>query len=483
MGSKNIPDTGETMKKSTQWLRRIGYGMGDAYGGGLFLITSLLYLHFLTDVEGLAPGLAGLIIFIGKAWDAITDPIMGWISDRTKSRWGRRRIWFLVGAVPVALSFILIWYSFGISDMWGLFFWHLFAYLFLSTIFTVVMIPYNAILPEIESDYHERTLHTSVRMSFSMGFSILCAVLPTLIRDAVPADIKIQYLVMSLPFALIFALSWIAVFFGTKRPDDHIIPERPKEKTAPLKAFLSTLKNRPFRLYLGIFLLGQGGVDIILALFIYWLSHWLGRPDEFSAVMGVLLVCQLLGIPLYTPLAGKKGKTAPLLIGIPLALIALIMALLMGASAPSWLLYIFAGLGGLGFAACTLVPFSILPDIADVDELVSKERREGIYAGMATFSRKLINGLSVAFVGLILQVSGYIKDSPIQPESALWGIRLGFTILPILMLILTLIISRRYPVGEPEYRIIQAELSARHKGEAPNPENRKVIAKILGEKT
>ena len=135
--------------------RKLGYACGDIYGGGAFLIFSLLYMNFLVIVEGLPVFLASAIIFAGKLWDAITDPIVGSFSDKTRSKYGRRRVYFLIGVIPVFISFVTMWYSFGITGETALFIYHMFAYMFFGTAFTIVMVPYNAILPEMTSDYNE----------------------------------------------------------------------------------------------------------------------------------------------------------------------------------------------------------------------------------------------------------------------------------------------------------------------------------------
>lgn len=495
--------------------RMAGYGAGDIYGGGAFILSSLLYLNFLTDIEFILPALAGIIVFVGKVWDAVTDPFMGWLSDRTKSRFGRRGVYFLFGSIPVAISFAMLWFSFGIPSMAGRFIYHLFANMLFSTAFTVVMVPYNSVLPEMESDYNERTLFTSFRMIFSMGASILCAVLPALIRDAVPASPQIQYLVMGLPFALLFGLCWLAVYASSRQSEgaksaeaaaeesaaelvrhsgsDGVLPEAAEPSQARPSIFASlssTLRNRAFRLYLGMFLLGQGSVDIILALFVYYLTSYLGRPGEYSAILGVLLVFQLLGLPFYTPFARRYGKTFPMLIGIPLGIVAMLLALFTGPQSHPVFVYLFAALGGFGFAVCTLVPFSILPDIPDVDELISGKRREGLYAGMATFSRKLVNGISVAVAALVLQFSGYIAAAETQSQTALWGIRLAFSLVPVAMLLGTFLISRLYRLGPAEHAALLSVLRAR-RGAAEQgtvlgdssviePNMRRVLADIAG---
>ena len=127
------------MKNRKELISRIAYACGDIYGGGAFIIVGLLLLVYLTNVEGFSGTLAGSIVFIGKAWDAITDPFMGQLSDRTRSRFGRRRIYFLLGSLPVFASWVMLWYGFGISGTLAKFIYYALSYIFFSTAFTIVI--------------------------------------------------------------------------------------------------------------------------------------------------------------------------------------------------------------------------------------------------------------------------------------------------------------------------------------------------------
>ena len=131
---------------------KLSYASGDIYGGGAFVIFSLLFMNFLVLVEGLPIFATTVIIFIGRLWDAVTDPIMGRISDRTRSRFGRRRLFFLIGIIPVFLSFVMLFYSFAITGVVAMVIYYAFAYMFFGTAFAIVMVPYNAILSDMTSD-------------------------------------------------------------------------------------------------------------------------------------------------------------------------------------------------------------------------------------------------------------------------------------------------------------------------------------------
>ena len=131
----------------------VAYGMGDMYGGGAFMVVGMLFLFFLTEVVGLSPALAGMVFGIGKVWDAVSDPLMGYLSDRTRSRFGRRRVYFLAGIIPIALSFIILWLPLKTESQALLFLYYSFAYVVFATVFTMVMIPYSALAAELSPDY------------------------------------------------------------------------------------------------------------------------------------------------------------------------------------------------------------------------------------------------------------------------------------------------------------------------------------------
>ena len=173
------------MKKS-QFSAKLAYGAADIYGGGSFLIISILYLVFLTDVVGLNPALAGSIPMIGKIWDALTDPIMGNIVDRTQSKFGAKRFYLLIGSFVGAITFAMMWITISASAN-TLYFFYLLMYILFSTGFTIVMVPYNALLPDMVSDYTQRSAFTMYRMIFSALSAILAGLVPNMIVNRVGA--------------------------------------------------------------------------------------------------------------------------------------------------------------------------------------------------------------------------------------------------------------------------------------------------------
>lgn len=449
------------MKNRKELFSKIAYACGDIYGGGAFIIVGLLLLVYLTNVEGFSGTLAGIIVFIGKAWDAITDPFMGQLSDRTRSRFGRRRIYFLLGSIPVFLSWVMLWYGFGITGTTAKFIYYSLSYIFFSTAFTIVMVPYNAILSDMVRDYNRRSAFTGMRLGFSAAAAILCAIVPALITGAY-ADPKQGYLIMGLTFGVIFAIGWLVVFYGTW--ENEIKPS----PVTSLKDWLLVLKNQSFRIYVKIFILCQMAIDTVMTLAVYFLTVSLKKAELFVPIMGSILVTQLVFIGIFSRVALKKGKNAPAYISSVLWIAASIAIMFLTPATPDILVITVCSLIGVGGAGCNLFSWSALPDIADVDELITGRRREGLYSGVSTFLRKLSGGVVVGVLGIALDVIGYSKEAVSAgniSQTTDWGIRILFCAIPIIFLSSAMLSLRNYKLGRHEFTIMSNVLNRYRTGE------------------
>ncbi len=468
------------MKERNNFFGKIAYACGDIYGGGSFLIVGLLLLVYLTRVEGLSGVWAGAIIFVGKAWDAVTDPLMGMLSDRTRSKHGRRRFWFLVGAAPVLVSWVMLWYSFGITDEAIKSIYYMVTFIFFSTSFTVVMVPYNAILADMTNDYNKRSAYTGVRLSFSAGAAILCGILPGMITGSFASQ-QTGYLIMAVIFGAVFGISWLAVFSGTW--------ENTKSQSKAgfsYKEWFSVLKNRSFRTYSLTFIFSQMAIDVAMALAVFYLSVSLQKDHLFETAMGAILVVQLIFIIVFSRVAQKFGKKIPGFIAAGVWIVANVFIFSFTPQTPDMLVVAVCALIGIGAAGCNLVSWSILPDISDVDELMTGKRREGLYSGVSTFLRKLSGGLVVGATGIMLDIFHYsdaaVSAGNIEPLTTI-GIKLLFCAVPVVFLVLMLIFLRRYRLGKHEFAVMHEVLSAyRQDGTAVklNNEQEAVFQKITG---
>ncbi|TVP95118.1 MAG: MFS transporter [Acholeplasmatales bacterium] len=459
---------------------KLGYGIADLYGGGAFLIISILFIFFMTEVVGMNAALAGSIPFIGRTWDAITDPFMGALVDRTRSKYGAKRFFILIGSFVAAFTFMLVWVSIGGGP--GLqYLYYLLAFMLFSTGFTIVMVPYNALLPDMVHSYHLRGQYTGIRMVFSALSAILGALLPEIIIGRFGPDrVKEGYLVMGIVFGFIFLISLLVTFFNTF---EDPLPEKKQPKRPSIRENVYVFKNRAFRMYLGIFLFGQGSVDFILALILYFLTYVLVQPDQYITIMAGVLGAQLFAMVLYQFLLKYHSKKVPIYVGIPLQILATVLVVFFAyEGAPIWPIVGIAVLLGFGTAASTVTPFAILTDLADVDELISTQRRAGMYAGMATFSRKIANGVALGLVGLSLWLFGFDSNAAVQSDLAVFGIVFVFVAFPLLFLITALFFTARYPLNNHNFPILKAELLRRRADGTPSddPAVRDTLEKITG---
>ena len=471
--------------REQRFISKIAYGAADMYGGGTFLIISIFYLEFLTRL-GIPSILAGTIPLIGKIWDAVSDPIMGTIVDRTKSKYGSKRFYLLLGSFIGTITFTLLWVSFSGTIFW-MYMFYLLTFLLFSTGFTIVMVPYNALLPEMIDDYHLRGQYTGIRMIFSAGSAIIAGLLPNMIINSVGASsVSTGYLVMGVLFGIIFFVSILFTFLKTW--------EKPSEGATSIFSFhefitesSSVYKNRSFRYFLGIFLFGQGSADFVMILFIYFLRDVLNQSNQYTFVMSGVLASQILAMVFFQFLLKKTSKRIPILYGFPIRIIAMISMLFFAYSgAPILPIFIASFISGFGTAASSVTSFAILPDLTDVDELISGSRRSGVYSGMATFTRQIANGLAFGIVGLILTIIGYDKGADnvvlTQSELTVQGIKYAFVILPTLFMILALWFTYRYPLNKKEFDVIKLDI-LRRKGienSIATPEEKRICELVTG---
>jgi len=473
------------MKKSeNSVVSRMLYGCADIYGGGAFVVISTFYTVFLTKALGMNPALAGIIPLIGKVWDAVTDPIMGNIADRTVSKYGAKRFWILVGCFASAVTYVLMWVNMGIDSAGGKFAFYALAYCLFSTGFTIVMVPYNGLLPDMIEDYTKRAQFSSMRMIFSTFGAILAGLIPSImIKDNTDPGI---YLTVALIFGVIFTVCIFLTFLGTWER------QKPPVKTTISESFVQALtvyKSRSFRLFLAIFLFGQAAADFLTGLAVYYIDDVLNAygGGRFTMLMGVILVAQFIGTILFSFVLNKFTKRAPVLIGAPIRIIAtLAMFFFSHEGANFTVILILSFFIGLGMAGTSTTIYAILSDMADVDELITSVSRSSIVSSMATFARKIATGFSSAIIGFLLAMVGYdetlASSGARQSAATSHGIAMIYIFVPILLMLITLYFTVKFPMNKKEYDIVKKDI-ARRKGEdnsSAAEEEKKVIESVTG---
>ena len=532
-------------REKLNFTTKLAYGSGDMGPAIAANVLAFFLLYFFTNVAGLPAGLAGSILAIGKIGDAINDPIAGILSDRTRTRWGRRIPWMLFGAIPFGIFFFLQWIVPKFSDdpgtnNWGLFIYYIAIATLFNLAYTAVNLPYTALTPELTQDYNERTSLNSFRFDFSIGGSILSLVLATIIFAAYPDDPRRQYLVLGIVSSLIsiIALLWctfriqergaspilqqqgkkilgfilsavgtaaiaygisqiitsegisvigiVGILFGLQfigfgltlilaKNEAHLnsteaIAARNIASTVPTIPLKEQLKvafaNKAFLYVIGIYLCSWMGVQLTASILIYYVVSWMGMeeaafPIVAIAVQGTALVMLFF----WKSVSEKLGKKVVYYLGMVVWIVAQ-AALFLIQPGQITLLYVGAVMAGFGVSVAYLIPWSMIPDVIELDELNTGQRREGIFYSFMVLLQKIGLALAIFLVGQALEWSGFVaripgEPTPVQPDSALLAIRIAIAPLPTVFLIVGLVLTYFYPITKEVHADIRMQLKAR----------------------
>jgi GPH family glycoside/pentoside/hexuronide:cation symporter len=432
---------------------KLAYGSGDLGTAISAALRSFFLLAFFTDVARLNPALAGSILLINRLWDAFNDPLVGWLSDRTVTRWGRRRPWLLIGALPFGLTFFLLWLvpPFGPT---GLFVYYVLVSLLLDTAYTVVNVPYTALTPELTRDYDERTSLNSFRFAFSVGGALVSAVLHPIIVQRFD-DPRTGYMVSGMVWAIVSTVPCFIVFaFTRERPESM---EQHPDASIPLgEQVRIAFANRPYLFVIGLYLTSWLALQLVSAVLVYYLTYYMGTPARIPVTLLAVQGTSFVFLFVWGAVSRHYEKRVVYLIGASLWLV---VQLALAAVSPDqdYLVIPLAILAGAGVAVAYLVPWAMLPDVMELDELQTGQRREGVYYGFMVFLQKAGIGLAIWLLGIALASAGYLAPSdtvqtPVQPESALRAIRLFIGPVPAAILACSLILAYFYPITRAAHR-------------------------------
>ena len=441
------------------------YGLADM---GFALITAAMQfflLKYYVDVAGIDPALAGWALMFGKlTWDAINDPLFGYWSDRTRSRFGRRRIYMLLGAVPLGLT---AWLMFSLpKGLTGVsaFLAVLLSFWLVDTFQTMTNVPYSALTPELTRDYSERASLTSIRMAFSVFGYILGAAITTIlvgIFQGAGLNVQQAWSATGAVFGVI-AMTVILVTALTVKERPELAGE--PSKLPALKAVLIAFKNKPFIILMIAFILSSFSFTLLTALVPFYLQYQLNMADQVPFVLLAMLVT--IGIFLIPAklISDKINKGPTYALGLFIASLAIMTGFFLPHQATP-LIYIVAVVAGLGFSTQWVCPWSMLPDVIEYDEKMTGERREGIYYGLWAFLSKFTGALGVAVSGWALGLFGYVPNME-QTVHALFGIRLFFAIVPAVVLLISLPFLIWYPITRKSHTALVKELAERKAAES-----------------
>ncbi len=403
------------------------FASADVFGGGGQALLSVLFLVFLTNILRIPPAWAGAVVMISKIWDAVSDPMMGVLSDNTRSRFGRRKPYLFVGGLLLVLSLAWLWLPIRFESQMAQVVFVTAAYLFYNTVSTIISVPYSSMSTEITTDFALRNRVNMMRLVFSLAATAVCTLLPTILFDRLTADTLSQnafYAIIVLGFGLAMAVPVMltGLFAQERAPYDQ------KRSKFSFSLFLKPLRVRAFRKLLILYLAQSLTMDTISSVIIYY-SLYLVPGVSSTVFLGTFLGMQLLLFPIFSRLVNKVSKTKLYRFGLPLSVIAAIGIALFPAGGPVIVVYLLSGLTALGFAGAQTMNWIIFPDVVDIGELSLGERNTGSFSGIMTFIRKASSAVAIFFIGTALDLAGFITPSdlvavPAQPSAVLLAIRL-----------------------------------------------------------
>ncbi|MCL2936803.1 MAG: MFS transporter [Trichodesmium sp. MAG_R02] len=450
---------------------KLAYGAGDLGPAICANIQVFFLLYFFTNVAGLSASIAGSILMIGKISDAVNDPIIGVMSDRTVHPWGRRYPWMVFGAIPFGILFFLQWIVPTTNQSFLFWYYVVIAVLF-NIAYTIVNLPYAALTPELTQDFHERTSLNSFRFAFSIGGSILSLVIAQLIFSIFKDNPIQQYLVLGIVCAIIAVLPIYWCFFCTR---DRAVSNNTKKEEynntnlSIVEQIRIAFSNRPFLFVIGIYLCSWLGVQLTASILPYFVIYWMQLPEgTFPQVAIAVQGTALIMLFVWSFVSKKVGKKAVYFMGICLWIIAQ-GGLFFTQPGQVGLMYFLAVIAGFGVSTAYLVPWSMIPDVIDLDELNTGQRREGIFYSFMVFLQKIGLAIGLFLVGVALDIAGFIETipgetPPTQPYSALLAVRIAIAPLPTIFLIVGLLLAYFYPIT----REVHNEILLKLRNDKPN---------------
>ena len=446
--------------------KKLAFASADIFGGGSFNIINFLYPGFLALTVGLSPYYIGIIMLVARIWDAITDPVMGHISDKTASKWGKRRVYLIFASPFVLISLYLLFFPYQFSSIGLRFTAVLLSYLLFTTVQTIVMIPYYALSSEISDAYQERASYNSYRLAFSIFSSILCVAVPGIIVSLY--DDVVGYQVMSLTFGLLFALSVLTTGLLAKPK----IETKPVETSLNLKDMVLPLKLKPFRQYLGMFLVLQMAMAIMSGLFFFYVDFYITKTDTangVSSLVGLISAAlmfsmQIVALPIYIKMIERKGKTYAYRFGAIIWIIMGFSIIFIPRDVNPWVIYLVAAIMGFGISGPGLVPHTMYGDVIDAGELLFKKRLDGKMSGFTNFINKIAQAIGLALVMFMIGLAGF-KEQVLgeaellsQPDSATNAIKWIMVIAPFVLMSIGILVSYQYKIDEQTQKRIKQAL-------------------------
>jgi GPH family glycoside/pentoside/hexuronide:cation symporter len=422
--------------------------------GFMFMLVTLLLLKFSTDVLLIAPAAMGTIFMVGRLWDAISDPLAGYLSDNTRTRWGRRRPFIFASALPVAATFVMMWSPPGWLTGGGLVLWMAVAVLGFYSAMTILIVPHTSLGAELTTSYHDRTRIFGVRqVSWNLGMFLTLGGMHLLATSETPRA-SARELAIVAAVATAGLILWSAAR----------LRERPEFQgrggANPYRAFGDVFRNPHARLLLFVFLIESTGGATVGALTIYFSEYVLLTPSWTVSYIAAYLVAATISIPFWVPVSRRVGKKNLWFFSMGMTGMGFGSTFLMGEGDVVPLLLV-ASVLGMAAGCGNVVGPSIQADIIDWDEHRTGERKEGAYFAAWNFVFKTATGITLGITGFVLQAAGF-EPNVEQSETSRLAIRSLYGLFPLVCYAVGAALFLRFSFNEKEYAVIRREIDQRN---------------------
>jgi oligogalacturonide transporter len=479
------------MQRQVRFGHYLAYGSNDVLGAGVMFVMSAWTLYFFTTFCGLTAGEAGLIFISARLLDAFFSPVIGYVSDRFHrtrlgQRFGRRRFFILL-AIPLLPSFALMW-------MEGHGFWYyLVTYVFFELVYAMEIIPYETLAAEMSPDYKVKAKFAGARILVGQVSAILAGILPGRIIEYYGKSSAETFLYLGIIFAALSSFVALMVYLFTwERPRDEIESIAPGDSGGPLQAITrlftdlwATLRIRAFRLHLGMYIGGYISQDIFNAAFTYFGALALaGTVVSVSNYLGAMVGAQLISVAIAIPMCLRFHPAPTYRVALALfagAVIGFLLFWRSGSTQMSWV-YALMVLAGLGRGALNYIPWSVYNYMPDVDEIVTGRRREGSFAGVMTFLRKLLQTIAILIVTQIFNAAGLVPNSQTQSPEFVRVVVAVLVVGTLAVLAFGFVVSLRFRLNRDTHAVLMGEIDRfkTRPGTQPTPEQRAVVEDLTG---
>ncbi len=466
-------------------LPMIQYCYANIFMGGGGYIISMYFTAFLTDVVGMEIKHATFIVMIATIWDGVNDPIMGIVTDRTRSKYGRHRRYLLWSIPPLVISYSMLWNSFGLDAAEHptvCVVYYAFAYILYKTAYTMVAVPHTAMLPTLAPEYNKRTQYTSVSYIFnSIGmvpsYIVLLIFLSVFGSSSNLSEAsKAPFMLTGVVLSIVYAISVFSTFKTVKEPSSLNEKLPPLDIKFAIDEYVQVFRSKAFRDYFSMSFFWQMARSFYSTTSVYYITYLANLYKYYPLFNTFAGAFEALAFPLNYAITMKKGKSKCGAVVTPFMIIGLGMLLFVKTGSPEGqtsivplvimilggaVLYPF-GMSGLGF-----VGNNVFPDLTDVDELITGRRREGVISTCNTMVKQVVGGVMTFVVGVVLDGFGLVTGNKgvyiEQTAGALLGIRICVAVLPMISAIVAYFLLKRFKMTKDDHTMIRAAIATKHK--------------------